>query len=258
MKKNVLIKILVTLAYFAVITVNYLANALPIGGVTTGEASDSFSNLFTPAGVTFSIWGLIYTLLLVYVLYNWGLFGKKPSKKKQKILNKVGVLFIVNAIANCCWIFAWHHGQIALSVIIMLVLLITLILVADLLNKEKFSLTETICLRLPFSIYFGWITVATIANITVLLVSIGWNGWGISEQIWTIIILLIGATIGIWRGLKDKNIAYLAVFIWAYGGIILKHSSENGFANTYPAIIATLILCVMLYSGTIGWIAGRD
>ena len=212
MKKNVLIKILVTLAYFAVITVNYLANALPIGGVTTGEASDSFSNLFTPAGVTFSIWGLIYTLLLVYVCIIGGLFGKKPSKKKQKILNKVGVLFIVNAIANCCWIFAWHHGQIALSVIIMLVLLITLILVADLLNKEKFSLTDTICLRLPFSIYFGWITVATIANITVLLVSIGWNGWGISEQIWTIIILLIGATIGIWRGLKDKNIAYLAVF----------------------------------------------
>lgn len=258
MKKNVLIKILVTLAYFAVITVNYLANALPIGGVTTGEASDSFSNLFTPAGVTFSIWGLIYTLLLVYVLYNWGLFGKKPNKKKQKILNKVGVLFIVNAIANCCWIFAWHHGQIALSVMIMLVLLITLILVADLLNKEKFSLTETICLRLPFSIYFGWITVATIANITVLLVSIGWDGWGVSEQLWTIIILLIGATIGIWRSLKDKNIAYLAVFIWAYGGIILKHSSENGFANAYPAIIATLILCVMLYSVTIGWIAGRD
>lgn len=255
--KNVLIKILVTLAYGAVITVNYLANALPIGGVTTGQASDSFPNLFTPAGLTFSIWGLIYTLLLVYVLYNWGLFGKKPSKKKQKMLNKVGVLFILNAIANCCWIFAWHYGQIALSLVIMLVLLVTLILIADIIRKEKFKRVDYFSLKLPFSIYFGWITVATIANVSVLLVSIGWDGWGISEQIWTIAVLLVGATIGIWRGLKDKNIAYLAVFIWAYGGIILKHSSESGYANAYPAIIATLILCVMLFSGTIGWLKGR-
>lgn len=253
MKKFLWSKISITLAYIGVVTVNYLANALPIGGVTTGEASDSFVNLFTPAGVTFSIWGLIYALLLVYVLYSWGLFDKKRNAKKAALIHKVDKLFIVNALANIAWIFAWHYGLIALSVFIMLALLVTLIMLADLLNKEKFPLMDKICLRLPFSIYFGWITVATIANITVFLVSINWGGWGISDQLWTIIILLVGMVIGLWRSLKDRNIPYLTVLIWAYAGILLKHNSEAGFAGQYPNISITLIIALVIFVATIGW-----
>lgn len=254
MKNHLLSKISITLAYIGVIFVNYLANALPIGGVTTGEASDSFANLFTPAGVTFSIWGLIYLLLLGYVLYSWGLFDKKRSVKKKELIFKTDKIFIVNALANISWIFAWHYGFIALSVVIMLVLLVTLILLADILNKEKFTFLEKSFLRLPFSVYFGWITVATIANITVLLVSINWNGWGISEQIWTIIILLVGMLIGIVRALKDKNIPYISVLIWAYAGILLKHMSENGFSGQYPNIILTLIISMVVFGATVVWL----
>lgn len=248
------LKILVPLAYIAMIAVNYLANALPIGGVTTGQASDSYPNLFTPAGLTFSIWGLIYLLLGGFVVYFLQNFHKTSRAGKPQILEKTGQIFVLNALANISWIFAWHYGQIALSVVIMLVLLTTLIWLAGLLNKPKLNLAETIWLRLPFSIYFGWITVATIANITVLLVSLNWNGFGIAPEIWTIVILLVGATIGILRALKDHSLPYLLVLIWAYSGIWLKQSQKNGFDGQYPQIITTLIVCLALFAVTGGWI----
>jgi len=252
--QNLLLKIAVAVSYIAMITVNYLANALPIGGVTTGEASDSYANLFTPAGLTFSIWGLIYLMLAIFVVFFCINFGKKSDKKKNELLDKTGKLFVINALANISWIFAWHYGLIALSVVIMLVLLGTLIMLADILNKEKLSLQEKAWLLVPFSTYFGWITVATIANITVLLVSLNWDGFGIADNIWTIIILLVGATIGILRTIKDKNLPYILVLIWAYGGIWLKHSSESGYANQYPNIITTVIICMALFVTTAGWI----
>jgi len=251
-KYNLVLKISVALAYIGMVAINYLANALPIGGVTTGEASDSYANLFTPAGIAFSIWGLIYLLLAVFVIFFLTQFGKKSNAKINKILEKTGKLFIINALANISWIFAWHYGLILLSAAIIVVILITLILIANLLNREKFSLSEKIWLLLPFSVYFGWITVATIANITVLLVSLNWNGFGIAENIWTIIILLVGAAIGIWRTIKDKNIPYILVLVWAYGGIWLKHASENGFSGQYPGIIITTIICIVLFLLTAG------
>ena len=253
-KYYLLLKILVPLAYIAMVSVNYLANAIPIGGVTTGEASESYSNLFTPAGFTFSIWGLIYLLLAVFVVFFIMEFGKKSNTKRNKLLEKTGKLFIINALANMSWIFAWHYGLIPVSVVIMIVLLVTLILLANLLNKEKFSLSEKVRLLLPFSIYFGWITVATIANITVLLVSLNWDGFGITDNIWTIIILLVGAVIGILRTIKDKNIPYILVLVWAYGGILFKHSSESGFSSQYPNIINTVIICIVLFLATASWI----
>ncbi len=252
---NLVLKILVAVSYIAMVTVNYLANALPIGGITTGKASDSYPNLFTPAGLTFSIWGVIYLLLAVYVVYQFGWFGDKFDKKKEELIKRIGQLFILTSAANISWIFAWHYGVIWLSVVIMIILLTGLIMLADIINKQNFDLTENICLRLPFSLYFGWITVATIANISVFLVSINWDGFGITDNIWTIIVLLVGATIGIIRGFKDKNISYLAVFIWAYGGILLKHNSPEAFAGQYPNIITTLIVCLVLFVLTIGWIA---
>ncbi|MDD4352037.1 MAG: tryptophan-rich sensory protein [Candidatus Gracilibacteria bacterium] len=249
--KNLLLKIFVLVAYIAMVGVNYLANALPIGGVTTGEASDSYANLFTPAGITFSIWGLIYLLLFGYTIYQF--FNK--DTKRNKLFASINIYFLITSLANISWIFAWHYGIIWLSVLIMLVLLIFLIKIADIINKDKYSPLDNLLIRAPFSFYFGWITVATIANISVFLVSINWNGFGISNVIWTIVVLLVGAAIGIARTLKDQNIFYGLVLVWAYAGIWLKHSSENGFAGEYPNIIAVVIGCIVLYLATLGWLA---
>ena len=257
-KKKLPLKITLAVAYVAMIIVNYLAVALPIGGVTTGEAADAYANLFTPAGITFSIWGIIYLLLFCHVLYQFGLWQKNADQKREDNLALVGRYFFATSVANIAWIFAWHNGVIWLSLLIMLSLLFFLIKISDLVNKEQYNLTETFFIRLPFSVYFGWITVATIANATVFLVSLNWNGFGIADAIWTIIILLVGAGIGIIRMLKDKNIFYGLVLVWAYAGILWKHISVDGFGEQYPSIISTVIICLVLLISAIGILGYRN
>lgn len=244
-------KIFVALTYVVMIVVNYLANALPINNIDTGAVSDLYPNLFAPAGITFSIWGLIYLLLGLYVLYQFGVFSKINLKNKN-LLNKIGIYFIISSIANALWIFSWHYGLLYLSVLLMATILLCLIKINLLLRKNKSK--EFLFLNLPFSIYFGWITVATIANITILLVNLGWNGFGISDSIWTIVILLVGSVIGILTSLKNKDVAYISVFIWAYIGIIIKHTSSVGFNNQYPEIITAASICIVLFLTTIGFI----
>lgn len=229
------------------VVVNFSANALPINR-TTGEISDAYPNLFAPAGLTFSIWGLIYLLLAGYVVYQF----TKIGQSRETLFKKINPLFIATSLANIAWIFAWHYDFIGLSVVIMAVLLFSLIKIADILRSELFSAQEQLFISVPFSIYFGWITVATIANITVFLVSIGWNRFGVADYVWTSIILLVGALIGILRMRKDANIAYGLVLIWAYLGILYKHVSAGGFGGQHPSIIATVIVCLLLFTLIVG------
>lgn len=257
-KTKINLKIFIAVAYFAMVTVNFLANSLPIGGVTTGEVSEAYPNLFTPAGATFSIWGIIYILLLGHTLYQFGLFRKGMDPGRERTLTVVGRYFIATSLSNIAWIFAWHYGVIWLSVLIMLSLLFFLIKIADEINREQYNLNETIFIRLPFSVYFGWITVATIANLTVLLVSLKWNGSGIAEADWTKIILLTGVGIGIVRMLKDGNIFFGLVMIWAYVGIWFKHTSERGYGGQYPGVILTLAICLVLFICAIVFVGYRN
>jgi hypothetical protein len=246
--KNTLIKIIAGMAYIAMVVVNFLANGLPINNRSTGAISDAYPNLFAPAGPAFSIWGLIYLLLGGYVLYQF----VKKDQKIEDLLKKINPLFIATSLANISWIFAWHYDYIGLSVLIMGALLVLLIKVAGILRVERFTALEKISIRAPFSVYFGWITVAAIANITVFMVSIGWNRFGIADFMWTSIILLVGAMIGILRMRKDKNIAYGMVLIWAYLWILFKHLSAGGFDGKYPSVIATVIICLALFIFFVG------
>ncbi|MGB4660888.1 MAG: hypothetical protein WBI07_17085 [Mobilitalea sp.] len=245
-KINTVVKMSVIVTYIGMILVNALANILPINGVNTGQVSDSYPNLFAPTGLTFAIWGIIYLLLAFYSVYQIGFLQKDKSIIKAELLNKVGILFSVSSIANMIWIFSWHYRILPLSMILMLVILLGLILIAILIKREKLTFTEKILVRIPFSIYFGWITVATIANATTLLVSLKWNRFGISEQVWTILILIVGILIGIITTLKNRDVAYGLVIIWAYFGILIKHQSKEGFASQYPMIILTVTACMIL------------
>ncbi len=237
-KKSLLIKISVLITYLGMITFNALANILPINNIGTGQVSDSYPNLFAPIGLTFSIWGLIYLLLAVYIIYQF---------KKDGFVNKVNIYFIISSLANILWIFAWHYHFIALSLVLMIVILLSLIKIADILNKESLSLKEKLLARLPFSIYFGWISVATIANVTTLLVAWGWSGAGLPDETWMIVVLLLGTVIGVSRMFKDKTLAYGAVFIWAYLGIYLKHVSPDFFNKEYPNIITASISLIAVF-----------
>jgi hypothetical protein len=238
---TIILKISTLLAYGVMVVVNYLAVALPLAGRDTGEISDNYPNLFAPAGFAFSIWGLIYTLLGVYVIYQFG--------RKDALVGKINKIFIVNALLNASWMFAWHYDLIWLSVLIMVGLLTTLIRIADILRVNKLTQKESWLIRLPFSVYFGWITVATIANITVFLVSLSWNRFGLPESFWTVAVLLVGTVIGSWRLLYDRFIPYGLVLLWAYGAIMAKHLSTNGFNGQYPSVIWTVALCILLFLG---------
>ncbi|MDD4738184.1 MAG: tryptophan-rich sensory protein [Candidatus Pacebacteria bacterium] len=244
-------KILALFAYIAMIVVNFLATSLPINNRSTGEISDAYSNLFAPAGIAFSIWGLIYLLLAIYVVYQF-------KSKNEGLLKKINLLFIITSIANILWIFAWHYDYIAISLVLILVLLLGLIKIADIIRLNNLTKEEKRFIGIPFSVYFGWITVATIANITVYLVSINWGGLGLPDFIWTTVVLIIGAIIGILRMSKDKSVAYGLVLVWAYLGILLKHLSTDGFAGQYPIIIYTLIICLVLFVISIGRMAVRN
>jgi hypothetical protein len=239
--KNNIIKPMLLISYLFMIGVNALANILPINNLTTGEVSDSFPNLFAPTGLTFSIWGVIYLLLGIYSFYQ--LFSKKIN---SKLSNQINILFIISSFVNSAWIFSWHYKIMWLTVILMLALLTSLIKIADILNKEKLNSEEKLLYKIPFGVYFGWITVATIANITGFLVNIGWNGFGLPDTTWMILVLFIGLGIATWRMHKDSNLAYGLVPVWAYYGIWLKHTMPTGFDNSYPTIITTVIICIIL------------
>ena len=240
--KDIIIKITVAATFVLMVTLNSLANILPINGLTTGAISDSYPNLFAPAGITFSIWGLIYLLLAIYTVYQF--------TTKNKLIDKMNPYFIATSIANSLWIYSWHYRHIGVSVLLIIIILFSLIKIADLLNKEKFTLREKLCVRLPFSVYFGWLTVAVIANITTFIVSLNWNRFGFPDQMWAIIILLVGAAIGIIRTFKDRGVAYGLVLIWAYLGILIKHTSSTGFAAQYPAVILATLFCFIAFLTT--------
>jgi hypothetical protein len=240
------LKILTTLSFIIMVTVNALANILPINGMKTGEVSNAYPNLFAPAGITFLIWGVIYLLLAGYVLYQLGLFKKNSRLYESNLITYTSIYFSISSLANVLWIFAWHYRMIALSMILMLVILSCLIKIGAKLSQTHFSTKEYLLVRLPFSIYFGWITVATIANFTTLLVSLNWNQWGLAQQVWAVIIIAIGLLIAAAVILKNRDIAYSLAIIWAYAGIVFKHVSASGFNNQYPSIIITAVSCIIL------------
>ena len=241
------IKLLVVVTFVAMVTVNALANILPINGIGTGAVSDSYPNLFAPAGLTFAIWGLIYLLLAAYTLYQLGLFRGKDKKEYDVLLRKTGIVFSVSSLVNTAWIFSWHYKIIPLSMVLMAILLICLIDIMHIINAQELSSREKFFIRLPFSVYFGWITVATIANATTLLVSLGWNGFGLSQSLWTIIVLAVGMVIGVLTTIRLKDIAYGLVLIWAYTGILIKHTSSSGFANQYMDVVITVAICLLAF-----------
>ncbi len=242
---------ILNIVFFAgMIAANAMANALPINGLNTGEVSAFYPNLFVPAGLTFSIWGLIYTLLFIYVIYALVMSVKGTV---DGVLNiKTQLAFALTCFLNAGWIFLWHYKLIIWSEIVMILLLITLIylfLQTEALGSKGWK--QCLYVKIPVRVYLGWITVATIANTTALLVAKNWGAWGISENAWTVTMILIGAAVTVVMLFRHRNIAYTLVVIWAYTGIIIKRASAD---VPYKDIIFTsslvigLLLVLMLYN----------
>jgi hypothetical protein len=236
--------------YLLVLVVNALANALPINNKTTGELSDQYPNLFVPAGLTFSIWGLIYLLLGVFVVYQL-LLRPRQGAPAPSFLRRIGPAFVISSLANAGWIFAWHYERVLLSLIIMVILLLSLIRIyvrlgigrPGALRKEK------ILVHLPFSVYLGWISIATIANATALLVHVRWNRFGLGEPFWTVMMIAAGIVLALLALYLRRDVFYALVVDWALAGILLKRLSVDPEPET-GIIIALSVGLFLISAGT--------
>ena len=247
------LSILAVLLFLGVLAVNVAANAIPLNGVTTGQLSDEIPNLFVPAGLTFAIWGLIYLLLALYVVFIVAeSFGRRSGAAWS-----VGdaALFCVNEAANIGWIFAWQWRLVPLSLGIILIILGTLIALEVRATKRLRSGGELargkrlqrFALSVPIRVYLGWIMVATIANATAFLVKAGWDGFGLDPRFWTVLVIVVGCALALGFVFTRKAIATPAVVVWAYAGIVIKRLSVDReySASVWIAALAAAIVIIV-------------
>ncbi len=245
--KDIYRQVAVVLTVLVTITVNTLANALPLNGLNTGEISDRFQVYFVPAGYVFSIWGVIYIGLLAFAIYQ-----ALPSQRQNPRLQAVGWWVSLGGLANSAWIFLWHYERFPLTLIAMLVLLATLIITYLRLGIGRTSVApaEAWAVRVPFSVYLGWITVATVANVTSLLDFLQWDGFGIAPLIWMGIVLAAVLAIAAAMNLTRRDVAYALVILWALAGISVKHAAVGAVAIptwiTFGLVALTLAASLLI------------
>lgn len=227
-KKDLILKIATVASIVIMFVVNILANTIPINGMTTGELSDAIPIFFVPAGYVFSIWGLIYIGIILYLILMF--------KKYENFDRKISLWIIIGSLANAGWIFLWHYQLVYSSVILMLILFASLIAIQIEIKKQKISIWK----KLPFDIYLGWISVASIANISAALTVANWGGFGISGEVWSAIMIVIACGLGIYAAIK-KNFAYTLVILWALIGILVKFSGVSDIVT-----ITSLIACMAI------------
>lgn len=218
---------------------NALANIIPLGGNTTGQVSEKYPNLFTPVPITFAIWAVIYLFMGWFVLWQWA------GRNNDVFIRKIGPWFSISCFFNTAWIFFWHYERIDWSVFCIVWLLISLIVINRQIAVANDSITVKL-IRYGFEIYFGWIIAATIANISVLLAKLEWNGFGLSEQFWTAAILVVGMIITVLTVIIGHYSAAGLAVIWAYVGIIIRHLSANYYNNEYPYVVGAAIISIAL------------
>ncbi len=242
MKKLPTTRWLVLMALLATLAVNVMANSLPINGVTQSEISDQFDVYFVPAGYAFAIWGVIYLGLIAYVTYQI-----LPASAASEKLDAIAWPFIGSSIANIAWLFLWHYAQFVLSFFAMVAILLFLILVYERLwrSRQHASRVEFWAVHITFSIYLGWITVATIANATTVLDFLGWGGWGIAASTWAVVMLVIATLVGGLVILRRKDPVYGLVLVWAFVGIARKHAGVSPVDLTAWATAAVVLLLAL-------------
>ncbi|MBG0787124.1 MAG: tryptophan-rich sensory protein [Anaerolineaceae bacterium] len=237
MKRN---RILIIGSLVLTLVANFLANALPLNGLTTGEISDAYPILFVPAGYVFSIWGLIYLGLAAFAVYSVTKMGLADPR-----VDAVAGWVVASNLFNFVWIFLWHYEQFPLTLVAMSGLLVSLLTIYVKLRVglEKRSWQGKLLVDTPFGIYLGWVTVATVANISQVLYVLGWRGAPLSEPLWTVIMLVVASLLGVLMIFLRKEVAYPLVLVWAFVGIWIKQGATPLVAMT--ALVGAILLGVL-------------
>ena len=231
------------IAFALTVAINTAAVLLPLNGNTTAEISARFPALVIPADYVFSIWSVIYLALLVFTV-SQGL----PGRRQDERLRRIGYLPALTGLLNTAWIVVWHYELFALTVPVMATLLLVLIAIYWRLDigRQPVPLRDRLTIELPWSLYLGWITVATIANVTQMLVWSGFRGGPFPEEAWAVAVLVLGLLIAARLVLRHRDIAYAAVIAWAYAGIAANQVETPVVVVTALAGAATIALLALV------------
>ena len=221
MSKDTLRQIANVVSVIIALTVNILASTLPLNGQNTGEISDRFQVYFVPAGYVFAIWGLIYIGWIAFAFYQ-----AQPARKESPRLRRLGYFFALSGVFNAAWLVCWHYNLFGLSVLVMFTLLGLLIASYLALNvgRSPVSAAEKWMVDIPFSVYLGWVSVATIANVTSWLYSVNWIGFGLAPQVWAVVMLVVAVIVGLLMMLSRRDSGFAFVLVWSFTGIALKQA----------------------------------
>jgi hypothetical protein len=243
---GVVLPIATLISILATLTVNVLSNIFPPQGLTIGEVANTILQgvQITPANYAFAIWGLIYLGLVAY-----GIYQLRPAQRGNLTIRRINPLLIIACLAQIAWVYLFTSQLFWLSVVAMLVILLPLIgaylQLRD--GRERVSREERWLAQVPFSIYLGWISVATIVNIASALYNSGWDGWGIPAESWTVIMLIVGAVIAATVAIQQVDIAFILVFVWAYVAIAIRQFTDPAIGIT--AVVAAVVLIALLWFG---------
>jgi hypothetical protein len=250
MRNTKTLSILNTLCFLLAFLISNLSQLGVFGNKDIADISRKYETLFTPSGTTFAIWGLIYLSLFVFCFYHLvKAFNSPENNEFNKYTQSIQYYFAINNLAASAWVIAWLNEQLALSVILMLIQLITLLIINIRLHlyNPHTNWAVKLITQMPLSIYFGWICIASIANISAWLVSLNWNGTGISATYWTIILIGLSALLTLFIIFVRRNLFFALVVLWALFGIMQKNKIADPvlYQNIIQAAITAMAIIVL-------------
>jgi len=231
-------------ALIITIVINYLSNTGIFGGNTIGGVSGEYRNYFTPAGYAFSIWGLIYLGLIAFVIYQGRSLFIKTAKDDSLVL-QIGWWFVISCIANSLWVPAWLYGMTGVSVVLMCLLFFSLIkiVVNTRMELDDVPLAKIMFFWWPIDFYSGWIAVALIANVSAYLTKISWDGFGISEISWAIIMICVAGAVNLFMTWTRNMREFGLVGVWALVAVAV--ANVDGVLSIFiSAIIMSIIVFI--------------
>lgn len=245
MNKDSIRQIGISAATFILLGNYVLADLIPYNGISTFEASKKISIYFQPARFTYSIWLLIFLGLIVFTIYQ-----ALPAQKENLTLRKIGWWYVTGIAALTAWMFFLHYESYLLLTLMMIILLITLLVIYEKLGIgiENVSRGMKLLVHLPFSVYLGWITMATIGNVSNYLTITGWNGFGINPKIWVVVMMVVTIVIAELTAFNRQDLAYLAVFVWSFIGIAVNH---KGVSPIFEAACVSAGIVIVITTVTI-------
>lgn len=223
------LKHMALISYVLMLTINIFADITLLNGVSANDVSSTYMNLYVPSNYTFTIWGVIYIFLGLYVFYSMGNL-KEETEEKLVVINK---WFIISNVINVCWVIVWHYEMMLLSFLLMILLMTTLVGVSYQIQNIKRYTKDRFFISFPFALYFGWVAVTVLVNFMALLTSFGFK----LEPIVTILVIALGMIVGIYMTYKKRIMGFGLMLIWGYVGILYRHLSYGGYDGAYPEII---------------------